>query len=152
MDAREDLDVDFPPFFSQFDEKINEAPYSQNIDEYLKYQDRMLNRTTNIEPERNLNARTVRSKNTTNKTRSIKRKIKVKNSKSKETSLSSHVIKKVAKGKRIIKISISDVDPNLAINTVTVQYIVENDYDDLLSATEHLIEKMVKKLSEDISC
>lgn len=69
--------------------------------------------------------------------------------KAKEAGLSSHVIRKVTKGKRLIKISISDIEQsNIGANCVTVQYVVQDDYDDLLNATEGLVEKIVKKLSE----
>lgn len=79
---------------------------------------------------------------------------RAKKSKSKDNGLNSHVIKKVMNGKSIIKISVSDIDPMAESNAITVQsvqYIVENEYDDLLNATERLMEKIVKKLSEDIS-
>ncbi|XP_047988059.1 uncharacterized protein LOC125238456 [Leguminivora glycinivorella] len=125
------------PFYSQVCEKPNDPlNYSQDMDAYLKYQDLLLNPSLEIP----LSGTPAKSQKKIAK--KGKRKIK-------EMGLNSHVIRKVTKGKRLIKISISDLEQsNIESNGVTVQYVVQDDYDELLNATEGLVEKIVKKLSE----
>lgn len=85
------------PFYSQL-ENLNEPfKYSQDLDAYLKYQDALLNPSQEIPLSQSKKGKR----------------------KTKEMGLNSHVIRKVTKGKRLIKISISDiVESNLGSNGV----------------------------------
>lgn len=103
------------------------------MDVYLKYQDALLNPSQEIPL-----SQSKKEKNASKKGKK----------KTQEMGLNSHVIRKVTKGKRLIKICISDIEESkLESNGVTVQYVVQDDFDELLNATEGLVEKIVKKLS-----
>lgn len=68
----------------------------------------------------------------------------------KKTSAStSYVIRKTSrKGRNLIKIDIQPMNNSESDNSVSVQYIVENAYDEIMDATETVINKIVKRISE----
>lgn len=74
-----------------------------------------------------------------------------------EFPLISFIKKKVARGHRLIKIDVYDINAfsylknseidNGTDNILSVQYVIENDFDEIMSLTENVIGKIIKKLS-----
>lgn len=128
-----------PLFYSQ--SKDPYFGYSQDMDSYLKYQDMLLNPSKDIPAQ---TGSTVLEKKLKQKT--VKRKNKVIAS----MSLNSHFIKKVKAGKRLIKISISNLETSSGPDEISTQYVVEDTSDELLNATEELVDKIVRRLSDVI--
>lgn len=128
-------------FYSQpNDEKFNDpALFSQDIDEYLQYQERLLNNSsTSQQPRKDSNIKTAKKK-------IIKRKL------SKHADiLNSHFIRNVTRGKYKININISNLSERNVSDDISIQYVVEDYNDELLYSTKELIERVIKKLSSDL--
>ncbi|KAI5633835.1 hypothetical protein NE865_13471 [Phthorimaea operculella] len=73
--------------------------------------------------------------------------IERKRRKKKSSELTSHIIKKVRKGRRIIKISISNLEDSADNDEVMVQYIVNEQYDEILDSAENIVERIARKIS-----
>jgi hypothetical protein len=118
-------------FYSQaaFDDLL---PCSQDANAYLKYQNEYLNPNQDISLQ-NASKRTKKTRNVKHKTR--------------DNGLNSYIIKKIKKGRRIIKISISNLELGNGSKEIEVQYVVEDEFDEMLNSTEELVNKIVKKLS-----
>jgi hypothetical protein len=98
----------------------------------LKYQNEYLNPNQDISLQ-NASKRTKKTRNVKHKTR--------------DNGLNSYIIKKIKKGRRIIKISISNLELGNGSKEIEVQYVVEDEFDEMLNSTEELVNKIVKKLS-----
>lgn len=89
------------------------------------------------------------------KTSSSKKSLHIK--KSQENPLVSFIKKKVTRGHRLIKVDVYDVNAYSCLkksaindgtdNILSLQYVVEDDYDEIMNLTENLVEKIIKKLS-----
>lgn len=74
-----------------------------------------------------------------------------------EFPLVSYIKKKIVRGHRLIKIDVYDINAfsylknsemdDGADNIISVQYVIENDFDEIMSLTENVIGKITKKLS-----
>lgn len=106
------------------------------MDAYFKERDECLNRV----PDVSLPKASKRPKENSKKTGNRK-------NKPFDSALNSFIIKKIKKGRRVIKISISNLEVDNECQEVAVQYIVEDNFDDMLNATEVLVDKIVKRLS-----
>lgn len=90
------------------------------------------------------------------KTSSSKKSLNIKK-KSQENPLVSFIKKKVTRGHRLIKVDVYDVNAYSCLkksaindgtdNILSLQYVVEDDYDEIMNLTENLVEKIIKKLS-----
>lgn len=129
---------DYIPYFSQPNEALFYEPLSQDIDAYLRYQNTYLNPVQNVPTQEP-------PKKTDRKKRNLKKK-----SNNTNQILCSHVGKKVKKGKRIINISIQNMEENTKPDDVCVQYIVEDEQDELLNAAEVLVKRISQKLNDEI--
>ncbi|KAI5644542.1 hypothetical protein NE865_03431 [Phthorimaea operculella] len=121
------------PFFYSQGLDVDALPYSQDLDAYLKYQDTYSSilLPTAIAGEQETNQ--------TDRKKTQKRK--------KSSELTSHIIKKVRKGRRIIKISISNLEDSADNDEVMVQYIVNEQYDEILDSAENIVERIARKIS-----
>lgn len=74
--------------------------------------------------------------------------LKSRKSLKKNTTSTSYVIRKTSrKGRNLIKIDIQPMNNSESENSVSVQYIVEDVYDEIMDATETVINKIVKRIS-----
>lgn len=69
------------------------------------------------------------------------------------TSTASYVLKKHKKGEYLIKLNIYDlrsdtVECEPPKNIISVQYVVEHKYDEIMYAADNLVDKIVKKLHD----
>jgi hypothetical protein len=123
-------------FYSQaaFDDVL---PCSQDLDGYLVHQHECMNRLNSVQE--------VKKPSKISK-KSLK-KMSSGITKACSSGLNSYIIKQSKKVLRLIQISISNLELDNESEDVSVQYIIESEYDDVLNSTERLVEKIVKRLS-----
>lgn len=129
---------------------INNPFYgAQNLDEYLEKEEqkrmKAVEQKHNEAVENNNNLKMIKKKNT-----SLKRKLPQLGTVISPDS--SFVIRKnKGNAHHIIKIEILEIDNedlgNSAKTNISVQYVVSENYDNMMDATENLINKIIKKLS-----
>lgn len=122
-------------FYSQptFDDPFLKC--SQDVDAYFAYQNKVLNGGRDVSlPENSKRAKENSKKAENRKNKTI------------NNTLNSYIIKKNKKGRRAIQINISNLEQDNESQEVAVQYIVEDDFDEILSAAEGLVDKIAKKL------
>lgn len=109
--------------------------HSQDMDSFVCYQENNVNKSQNMSQKSGHNT--------------LKRQyVDIFNSSSPSSS-SSYVIKKVRKGKRILKINIENVEESQS-DEIVVQYIVNEYFDEILEETELLIQKICKRISGNV--
>lgn len=120
-------------YFNNSDDPIlNPFYYAQDVDGYLEEQDKQF-----------------RSEQQQTSEKCIKqKKLAIKKLKRLDH-LTSFAKKNVNKGRHIIKINILDVsEKNELIDTANVQYVVEENFDNILDEAKYLVEKIVKKIGQ----
>lgn len=138
-------ELDAPLFYSQGTWNQDKAPNSQDLGSYLTYQQKCLNRKEEAavlddrkDANQKIKSHAVKRKNASGTRINFN-----------SASLTSHVIKKVKKGHRLIKISITNLEETSSDEDeeVMCQYVVHNSFDEILEIAENLIGKIGKKFA-----
>lgn len=119
-------------------ENVNDIFYhSQDMDSFFCYQGDNVNKSQNMPQKSESNT--------------LKRQYTgiVNSSLPSSSSSSSYVIKKVRKGKRILKINIENLEESQS-DEIVVHYIVNEYFDEILEEAELLIQKICKRISGNV--
>lgn len=121
--------------------------YSQDLDGYLRYQEKYLN------PVQDVSSQKPKQDTQHNQKKKVTKRNQTDVLNPGSTTLTSHVIKKVKKGRSVIKISITNLEEDASSSEQSdetiVQYVINEHYDEILDEAEHLVRKICKKLVAD---